>query len=326
MQPMLMPGGVPALARFQVLDSRCPEEARAVVGRIFCPHFLTPVARRPAGFHARHHSAPQLGYSVNRVAYGARVEIDPGELERFFLVQIPLSGAAQVDVGRTSVAVAAGRTGSVLSPTVRTRMVWGDGCEKLIVLVNRSEVEAYHARLGGREGPVELPPELDLTGGLGLAVMRHAALMAETAERPGAPPAYQAALRDGLVSLLLDGLVRRQEEPAAGPASVRRAEAYARAHLGHALSMSDLAEAAGVGLRSLQETFRRTRGVTLTEWLQAARLEAFRKALLAADGSRSVTELALGAGLGHLGRAAAAYRVRFGETPSETLRRTRTRS
>ncbi len=42
MQPMLMPGGVPALARFQVLDSRCPEEARAVVGRIFCPHFLTP--------------------------------------------------------------------------------------------------------------------------------------------------------------------------------------------------------------------------------------------------------------------------------------------
>ncbi|MQT14483.1 helix-turn-helix domain-containing protein [Segnochrobactrum spirostomi] len=155
--------------------------------------------------------------------------------------------------------------------------------------------------------------------------MRHAALMAETAERTDTPPAYQAALRDGLISLLLDGLIRRDEAPAAGPASVRRAEAYARAHLGQALSMADLAEAAGVGLRSLQETFKRTRGLTLTEWLQAARLEEFRKALLSADGSRSVTELALAAGLGHLGRAAAAYRVRFGETPSETLRRVRTR-
>ncbi|MBN9274969.1 MAG: helix-turn-helix domain-containing protein, partial [Mesorhizobium sp.] len=44
-------------------------------------------------------------------------------------------------------------------------------------------------------------------------------------------------------------------------------------------------------------------------------------ALREADEKTSVTDAAYAAGFGHLGRAASAYRRRYGETPSETLRR-----
>jgi len=87
--------------------------------------------------------------------------------------------------------------------------------------------------------------------------------------------------------------------------------------------MADVAFAAGASLRALQETFRHHRGETLTERLQAIRLERLRAALIDADEAASVTELMVQAGLGHAGRAAAAYAARYGEAPSQTRRRVR---
>ena len=53
------------------------------------------------------------------------------------------------------------------------------------------------------------------------------------------------------------------------------------------------------------------------------RLGRFRVALTDPLETGTVTEIAGTAGLTHLGRAAAAYRKRYGETPSQTLRRKR---
>lgn len=316
------------LARRRVLDTRSPEEAREVVGRIFCPHFLSPRERRPASFHAVHATALQDGYSVNHVAYGAEVDIDPGELTRFFLIQIPIAGVAHVACGRASVDVGPGRAASILSPTLPTRMRWGEACEKIIVLIERERMETHYRALTGRAGPVEFPVGLDLTGAIGRAIFRHVALMLESAEDEAPTPrAYQAGLREALTGLLLEGLGYNgrniPDEPSsrATPAAVRRAQAHVLAHLGEPLAMADLADAAGVGLRTLQDSFKRCHGLTLTEWIQVQRLERFRNALATAREGAMVTQLAYQAGLGHLGRAAQAYRRRYGETPSETLRR-----
>lgn len=45
--------------------------------------------------------------------------------------------------------------------------------------------------------------------------------------------------------------------------------------------------------------------------------------LLGARAGSSVTSIALDWGFDHLGRFAASYKKRFGETPRETLKRTR---
>jgi transcriptional regulator GlxA family with amidase domain len=87
--------------------------------------------------------------------------------------------------------------------------------------------------------------------------------------------------------------------------------------------MAGIAAASGVSLRSLQDAYRKARGVTLGEGLLTLRLERFRNLLLTANTQNSVADAAFAAGFGHLGRAAAIYRKHYGEAPSDTLRRHR---
>jgi AraC-like DNA-binding protein len=319
------------LVRHRLVDTRSPDEAREAIGRIFCPHFLIPRERRPDAFHARHHSAPQAGYSVNFVAYGAEVEIDPGELSGFFLLQWPLRGAASVHCGAVTAEAAASSVASLLSPTLPTRMIWRKGCEKLIVLIKREVVQKqFEALIGERARPIEFETGVPMTSPIGRLLERHVETMRASVDGDVcAPQSYQALLRDGLITLLLCGLKHNQSDrltqPLGAPApnALRRAEDYIVAHLDSQLAVADVAAAAGANLRALQTAFRRERGETLTQCIQAKRLERFRAELSRAGDDQSVTSIAYSVGLGHLGRAAAAYRARYGETPHETLRRRR---
>lgn len=317
------------LSRFAAVDTRSPDDAREAVGRIFCPHFLNPVGREAALFHARHHTVEQAGYSVNFVSYGSKVEIDPGELSRFFLLQLPIRGTATVRCGTMATDAAAGRRASILSPTLGTRMTWDEGCEKLIVLVRREAVEAqFESLTHQRPGAIEFATGVDLEGPTGQAVTQHVRMMLAAAEAGGeVPDAYRVLLRDGLTTLMLSSLpssvlgVFSRPAPSADPIAVRRAQDFMAANAERAISMAEIAAASGVSLRSLQDAYRKARGMTLGEGLLALRLDRFRAALLSRERISSVADAAFAAGFGHLGRAAAAYRERFGEAPSETIRR-----
>jgi AraC-like DNA-binding protein len=120
------------------------------------------------------------------------------------------------------------------------------------------------------------------------------------------------ALRDAPPACVADG---------AAAGRVRKAEAFMHAHLGDIATIRDIAQAQGQSVRSLEVAFRSIRGVSPGRYLAELRLQAARALLLAEDGPASVTEVCLTCGIGHQGRFAAAYRARFGEPPSETLRR-----
>jgi transcriptional regulator GlxA family with amidase domain len=59
------------------------------------------------------------------------------------------------------------------------------------------------------------------------------------------------------------------------------------------------------------------------QYLRNARFEKAREALRRARPEESVTEIAMTLGFSHMGRFSVEYRRRFGERPSETLRRSR---
>lgn len=316
------------LSRYAAVDTCSPDAAREAIGRIFCPHFLNPLERNPTMFHARHHTAEQIGYSVNFVAYGATVEIDPGELSRFFLLQLPIQGSARIRCGTVSADVEAGVQASILSPTLASRMIWNEGCEKLIILIRREALEAHFESLTHEQSrAIEFSTGVDLTNPVGQALWHHAQLMLGAAENSDAvPDAYKTLLRDGMTALLLTGVASNKTAlfmrpaPTADPIAVRRAQDFMEAHAERPISMAEIAAASGVSLRSLQDTYRKSKSMTLGEGLLSLRLDRFRARLLATDGDRSVAEAAFAAGFGHLGRAALVYRERYGETPSETLR------
>jgi transcriptional regulator GlxA family with amidase domain len=114
----------------------------------------------------------------------------------------------------------------------------------------------------------------------------------------------------------------RGDQPRVAPLVIRRAMELMEERAADPLTVKDVAKAAGVGVRTLQEGFRRHLGTTPCRYLRDIRLDRVHADLAAcAPGSATVAEVACRWGFFHFGRFAAAYREQFGESPSLTLRR-----
>lgn len=102
---------------------------------------------------------------------------------------------------------------------------------------------------------------------------------------------------------------------------LRRALEYVHAHAREPIGTPEIAAAAGLSPRGLQQSLRRHLDETPGELLRGVRLDGARAELLGGDrDGTSVADVARSWGFGHLGRFSATYRARFGELPSESLR------
>lgn len=325
------PSRLAAFARVCTTDI---DEAADEIGRIFCPHGLAPTGRSDPRFHAYHNSADFGGFSINYVSYGGSVTIDPGCLDRFFLLQVPLRGHASVRTGGRQVDASAECRASLLSPTMPTRMLWQDDCAKLILLMDRRMVESRAAALSERaDGIIEFDPEIDLTTPFGRALRAQLDYLVDLAEHAGPNQAFSATLtsmlREAALNLLLTGqrhsftdvMAQADHHSAPLPGVMRKARNYLKAHAAEPLDLEQLARAAGTGIRSLQLGFQRHFGTSISQMLQDIRLAHLHARLRAAQPCERVIDIAFDLGFTHPSRMASAYRARFGESPSDTLRR-----
>jgi AraC-like DNA-binding protein len=149
-------------------------------------------------------------------------------------------------------------------------------------------------------------------------------------EAPGSPLAHVGKARLHAERLLLSLFVECLAEAApvaseavvdAGLAHVRQAEEWIDANLGETIGVEEVAAATGVGVRSLQMSFKRVRGCSPQAFITRRRLEAARQMLLRADQEATVTAIAMTLGFFELGRFSQRYRQHFGEPPSATLAR-----
>ncbi|HEY1918532.1 MAG TPA: AraC family transcriptional regulator [Streptosporangiaceae bacterium] len=106
------------------------------------------------------------------------------------------------------------------------------------------------------------------------------------------------------------------------PATTRRAAAYIEACAAQPLTIPQIAERAGVTPRALQYAFRRHYDTTITGYLRQTRLDRAHQELKAADPLVGDTVAAVAHRWGWANPAsfAAAYRRRYGISPSTTLR------
>jgi transcriptional regulator GlxA family with amidase domain len=92
----------------------------------------------------------------------------------------------------------------------------------------------------------------------------------------------------------------------------------------HPFTVTELARAAEVSVRALQNGFHRHVGVSPMAYLRQLRLARVHDELRRADPSRvTVADVAHRWGFTHLGRFAGAYRAKYGAAPSVTMRSTR---
>jgi AraC-like DNA-binding protein len=324
------------LAAYSRVHTTDVDEAAESIGRIFCPHALDPLEHSWPDFHALHNCAAFDGLSVNYVAYGGSVSIDPGCLGRFFLLQVPIRGGAKIRTAGREVESGPGSVASLLSPTLPTRMIWQDNCAQLILLVDRWQVEHRAAALAEKPvGPVEFEPHIDLNTPFGRALQVQIEYLVDLAEHGGQacdlPPVMVATLRESIVGLLLTGqphnlshaINRPAPQRETVPSLFKRARESLEAHAAEPLDLERLAQVSGIGIRSLQLGFKRHFGVSISSVLQDIRLEQLNARLLNSRPGERVINIAFDVGFAHLGRMASVYRAKFGESPSATLRRRR---
>jgi transcriptional regulator GlxA family with amidase domain len=99
------------------------------------------------------------------------------------------------------------------------------------------------------------------------------------------------------------------------------AETWLRQNLARPLTIADLCQAVRTSKRTLHSAFRERLGTTPKLRLKALRLEAARHELLRGAPGTRITDVALNWGFFHFGWFSHDYRLCFGETPSDTLRR-----
>jgi AraC-like DNA-binding protein len=319
---------LPPLRRHRLFETHDLDEAREAVARVYCPHRLTLLG--PQGASALHNRVDLGGMSLNFMRYGADIRIDPGELSCFYLLQIPTTGGASVRCG-SETALASPDVATLLSPALGVVMDWSADCEKILVQIDRGRVEAaLEATLGRKLGR---PLDFDVAfprDGTRERIIRLIQFIREDVDCEAGVLTRGIAgsqVTETLIAALLRGqrhtysLALEAPTPAIAPRHVKRAEAFMRENMARAISLAEIAEAAGVSIRALQEGFRRFRDTTPLETLRALRLEGARADLDAGRPGDGVTTIALRWGFAHLGRFAQAYQTRYGEPPSDTLRR-----
>ena len=214
-------------------------------------------------------------------------------------------------------------------------MVWQNDCAQLIMLVDRQQVEKRAAALAERPtSAVEFEPYIDLNSPFGQALQSQIEYLVDLAERGPASnlsPVMAATLRESIVGLLLTGqrnnlgaVINRSvsdREPA--PAVFRRAWERLETHAAEPLDLEKLAQLSGIGIRSLQLGFRRHFGISISGALLDIRLARLHARLSNTKPGERIVDIAFDLGFSHLSRMASVYRAKFGESPSETFRRSR---
>ncbi|WP_055478764.1 AraC family transcriptional regulator [Sphaerimonospora mesophila] len=319
------------LAAYERFRTHDLDEARAEVGEAFCPHGLR-LADHGARLDSRMNAAVFDRTGLYCLDYGADVVITPGALESFFLVQIPLAGVAEVTQGRERV-VSTTELATVLSATERLSMRWRAGAPHLVAWFDRAALEARLGGLLGREPhrPLVFSLGMDLTQPSSRSWLSIVDMIRRDAETDGDLLRRPPVLKQ-VEGLLMTQLLLAQPsnytpaltsaQPRVAPRAVKRAMELIEAHPAEPLTTGDVAAAVGVGERALYEGFRRHLNTTPMSYLRDVRLDRAHAELTACGpDATSVTDVAFQWGFVHLGRFARAYRERFGENPSATLRR-----
>lgn len=270
--------------------------------------------------------------TVGRLAYGrpvtARVDDVPD-----VLIGFNLRGRAAMSSGESPLRPVDVGSGVIFPTGSPAHVELSADCAVLAIRVSQTALEDELEHLLGRSlpGPLELDFELEMRGRLRQMWEPVLKLLLAELRRPTHLTEHPTAARH-VQSVVLDALLlghAHNHRPlldravsAGSSTAVDRAVQLMESRPDEAWSTVELAREVHLSPRALQAGFRREVGMTPMDYLRDVRLRHVRTALVAARGqSTTVRAVATQFGFLHLGRFAATYRDRYGESPVETLRR-----
>lgn len=244
-----------------------------------------------------------------------------------YWVLIPLDGSADLTLNGHELLARPGRL-LVHPPSIDLQFRAQPSCG-LILYLPTALVDAARAAHGGFDALATEPGwdiPLDQVASLHDLIL----LAARELDCLAHPPTglYLRNLEGFLATSLARALAAQQPagavwQPCLGRAQLLSLRDWIVAHADEPLAIEQIARKCGLGLRALEKNFLLHFSTTPTAFLRATRMDRAHQRLSDPASTKSVTDIALESGFLHLGRFATAYRKKFGESPSDTLRKAR---
>lgn len=307
-------GGLRACRLFETSDL---DEARERISQVMQPHSLRLYGQSETT-HAHMDFVSLVGMGLGTIAFGpATIDVPP--LDDYYLFMFCLNGHGEIRTEAGSFPVDRFR-GVACAPNQPVSGRFSADCEQFVVRVDRQRFAAFTGHPDRR-----LSPTFDMRSARmqpWLSALRSLVTCSATLQLVQDHADLAADYEQLLLRLMLAGCeaaITGDRRPATvRPASLRRALAFVEANADSAITLADIAQAAGVPERTLYDAFRQSEGVSPMRYLRNLRLDRVRNRLIAGDDQ--VTEAALCEGFTHLSRFAQDYAARFGEQPSQTVR------
>jgi AraC-like DNA-binding protein len=294
------------------------DQASHAVADAYFPHELHPLTRSTAA-NVLVDSVDIGPVRIAHIGWGAAVTVDtahPGG----YAVNMPVSGRLESVIGHNEL-VATRECATIYPPDTPTCIRrWSESCRIVGVRFERDYLHREMSRLLS-ESARQLPAHLDLTEQAGanwLRLVRSLSAESVAAQHPLVCEQLSGAITTAFVLAAIPESDTGHLAPR--PRIVKRVLDEMHNDPSRPWTAGEMAEVAGVSIRRLQEGFRDYVGASPRDCLTDIRLARVREDLARGAGGFTVTDVAMRWGFTHTGRFAAAYRRRYGESPSETLR------
>jgi AraC-like DNA-binding protein len=311
------------------VSERFPAQSRMYKYRLLDPALWRMRFDQPI-FSLAIRSAGSIMSSLGENRFATQVAVD-GDADDYFGLSTMLRGRLSIMQNGEQTTSRDGH-GFVYRTGAGTRILISDESLRATVFLRVEEVERALEHMLDRRlrRPLEFGSHMDWSGGLTASLKSQLEFVMREFQRTDGiadNPVALASMTDLLTTLALRAVPHNHTEllaagsPGAVPAHIRRAEDFMRAHCSEPIRMAEIAAVAGCSVRTLGSAFRQFRGQTALGALHGFRLDQVKRDLSQGASDAPLAAIARRYGFTNASRFAAAFRRRFGEAPSEVLRR-----
>jgi AraC-like DNA-binding protein len=320
------------LQRFPFLHTHSLEGFGQLQSSVHGSTMLEQIDRKaPFEWQANRVEVGELAVTASRYRAGVRAITD--HVDSIYTLLIPQHGEGLSGQGRKSTLLRPGRTAALVSASMPATVELNTNYQGVGVRIAAHVMERTLDILTGvrRTTPLRFDGSVDLQQGAGAELIRLLQFIVDGAEHEQSvlrAPIIESRVSEIFVMALLVGLqhnhthLLRTRHRAPEPRQLKRAQEYIVANAHRAITVAEVARATGVTVRALHAAFRAHGGGSPSSFLRDRRFELARARLLTSSAA-TVTEVAVASGFAHFGRFSVEYKKRYGESPAQTLRRSR---
>lgn len=311
------------------IRSNNPSIARDALSSLMSPLSLSANDAKPFYFQG---SAIRLAsVKFGFVEYGTDTTLAFEESADHYIIALPLKGRQTLLQNNQSITTESGN-GLIFSPTKNAELKLDSAYSGRFVCIKKQSIDLQLSKLINKENyiPVKFDINMSTLNDHGACWWRTIEYLEQEYRCTNALFA-DSPFTDQVERLIITGLLLcqshnysvqlRMNNKAVLPSYVRRAQTFILKHLQDQITCDDIVAAADVPKRTLYAGFRRFLGISPISYLHKTRMESARQELLTSEVDISITNVAMKWQFNHLGRFSTKYKSRFGESPSETLKR-----